>query len=119
MGNRFEEEQPFCPATGNNVLLLCGGSPRPPKPPPRQGPDGRSRTAPPAASSPAEPALQRLAGPACRAAINHISLTALAIANITSGILVANQNYDRLPGPLILCVFLSFICASLQGAGKS
>lgn len=119
MGNRFEEEQPYCPATSSNVLLLCSGSPRPPSPPPRHCPESRSRSVPPAGSAPAEPALQRLAGPACRAAINHISLTALAIANITSGILVANQNYDRLPGPLILCVFLSFICASLQGAGKS
>lgn len=119
MGNRFEEEQPYCPATSSNVLLLCGGSPRPPSPPPRGAADSRSRSAPRSSGASAERAFQRLAGPAFRAAISHISLTALAIANITSGILVANQNYDRLPGPLILCVFLSFICASLQSAGKS
>lgn len=53
-----------------------------------------------------------------RATIVQVCLMLLAVANITSGILIANQQYERLPAPLLLAVLLSLICALLQSAGE-
>jgi hypothetical protein len=63
-------------------------------------------------------ARQQPASPLYRATFVHVCLMLLAVANITSGILIANQQYERLPGPLLVSVLLSFICAWLQSAGE-
>ena len=114
MSNRFEDEQPRCLATSGNVLRLCRSSQVPTPPLPCQFSDVPPRLLLPEGSASARTAVQRLVKPAYRAAISHISLTAMPIANITSGILVANQHYDRLPGPLLLAVLFSFLCAIVQ-----
>ncbi|MCU0892848.1 MAG: hypothetical protein MUD06_00745 [Rhodospirillales bacterium] len=63
-------------------------------------------------------ARQHSASPLYRATFVHVCLMLLAVANITSGIVIANQQYERLPAPLLVSVFLSFICAWLQSAGE-
>jgi hypothetical protein len=62
--------------------------------------------------------LQHSAGSLYRATIVHVCLMLLAVANITSGILIANQQYERLPAPLLLSVLLSLVCALLQNTGE-
>lgn len=112
----FEDEQPI----GLSAINGFSGSRRLAvwsHEPPRAGPaPGSGSPVPDRATS--DGALQQSARPLYQATIVHVCLMLLAVANITSGILIADQEYERLPAPLLLSVLLSLICGWLQSADR-
>jgi hypothetical protein len=116
----FEDEQPVGLAVidGFPVCRRLAGSPHAGSPHDCPGAGLGAGSRPAAPSRAASDVLQHSVGSLYRATVVQVCLMLLAVANITSGILIANQQYERLPAPLLLSVLLSLICALLQSTGE-